>query len=112
MEKRWWWCLAEKLRAIDEEFEQRERMNDVTLSERLTFITREMESRYEERLNTELKRDRENEVNKTKMQFEQQSREQVALIKSVSLSSFIPILINGTDQKSMSIRSISSQTLA
>ena len=72
---------ADKMRAIDEEFEERERLNEVTLAEKLTTMRREMEGRYEEQLNAELQRIRENEVTKVRLELEDKFRGEIATIK-------------------------------
>ena len=69
------------MRAIDEEFEERERLNEVTLAEKLTMMRREMEGRYEEQLNAELQRIRENEVTKVRLELEDKFRGEIATIK-------------------------------
>ncbi len=72
---------ADKLRAIDEEYEERERLNEVTLSEKLNLMRREMESRYEEQLNAELNRIKENEVTKNRLDLEEKFRNEAAVLR-------------------------------
>ena len=72
---------ADKMRAIDEEFEERERANERSLAERLTEMGRQMEMRYEERLNEEMSRVREREVTQVRLELEERMRQQTATIK-------------------------------
>ena len=75
--------LGDKLRAIDEEFDHRERLNESSVSERLTAMRREIEHRYKVQLETEIQRVRQNEIARIRLDLEEKARKEVAALKLV-----------------------------